>query len=98
MFRVIYEWRVAAEKMADFQHAWQTVTDTIHETVPGALGSALFRSTQTPDKVLTIAKWRTQKDWEVFWGQSDPAPMRPLHQLGERIGVETLDEVEDRTR
>lgn len=66
MFRVIYEWRVAAEKMADFQHAWQAVTDTIHETVPGALGSALFRSTQTPDKVLTIAKWRTQKDWEVF--------------------------------
>ncbi|KJY89707.1 antibiotic biosynthesis monooxygenase [Vibrio neptunius] len=98
MFRVIYEWRVAAEKMTEFQLAWQAVTDTIHETVPGALGSALYRSTQTPDKVLTIAKWHTRQDWEAFWGQSDPESMRPMRQLGERVGVETFDEVEDRTR
>ncbi|SJN60010.1 antibiotic biosynthesis monooxygenase [Vibrio ruber] len=98
MFRVIYEWHVPSEKMDEFQNVWRSVTDNIHHSVAGALGSFMVRSSDTPDKVLTIAKWRAREDWELFWQNSNPEKMQKMRAIAKRISVETFDEIEDRTR
>ncbi|MCE0557973.1 MULTISPECIES: antibiotic biosynthesis monooxygenase [Motilimonas] len=98
MFRVIYEWRVPAEKMNEFQDVWRSATDSIHHSVAGALGSFMLRSSDSPEKVLTIAKWRTRQDWELFWGNCNPEKMQKMREIAERISVEAFDEIEDRTR
>ncbi|TOO54754.1 antibiotic biosynthesis monooxygenase, partial [Vibrio parahaemolyticus] len=57
MFRVVYEWHVPVEQMDEFQNIWRSATESIHHSVEGALGSVMLRSYDTPEKVLTIAKW-----------------------------------------
>ncbi|GMM88896.1 antibiotic biosynthesis monooxygenase family protein [Vibrio fortis] len=98
MFRVIYEWRVPADKMDEFQSVWRSATESIHESVEGALGSFMLQSSDTPEKVLTIAKWRSREDWELFWGNRNPEKMQKMRDIAERISVEAFDEVEDRTK
>ncbi|ALR91649.1 Antibiotic biosynthesis monooxygenase [Vibrio alginolyticus] len=98
MFRVVYEWRVPSEKMDEFQNIWRSTTDSIHQSVEGALGSFMLRSYDVPEKVLTIAKWRTREDWERFWGTSNPEKMKKMSEIAERISVEPFDEIEDRTK
>ncbi|WP_125561684.1 antibiotic biosynthesis monooxygenase family protein [Pseudoalteromonas rubra] len=98
MFRVIYQWQVPTENMTEFQATWQKTTDAIHHSVDGALGSFMLQSTDQPDKVLTIAKWRSREDWLHFWGNSNPEKMQRMRELATRISVETFDELEDRTR
>ena len=98
MFRVVYEWRVPSEKMDEFQNIWRSTTDSIHQSVDGALGSFMLRAYDVPEKVLTIAKWRTREDWERFWGTSNPEKMKKMSEIAERISVESFDEIEDRTK
>ena len=98
MFRVVYEWRVPAEKMDEFQNIWRSVTEDIHHTVDGALGSFMLRSSDTPDKVLTVAKWESREAWQSFFGNSNPEKMKAMRNIAERISVEAFDEVADRTR
>jgi len=98
MFRVIYEWRVPADKMDKFQNVWRSATESIHESVEGALGSFMLQSSDTPEKVLTIAKWNSREDWEQFWGNRNPEKMRKMREIAERVSVEAFDEIEDRTK
>ncbi|TMP38987.1 antibiotic biosynthesis monooxygenase family protein [Pseudoalteromonas rubra] len=97
MFRVIYRWHVPTENIAEFQATWCATTDAIHESVQGALGSFMLQSADDPNKVLTIAKWRSRADWIHFWDNSNPEQMHKMRLLAERISVETFDEVADRT-
>lgn len=98
MFRVIYEWRVPLDKMEEFQSVWRSVTESIHESTEGALGSFMLQSSDTPEKVLTIAKWRSRGDWELFWGNRNPEKMQKMRDIAERVSVEAFDEIEDRTK
>lgn len=98
MFRVVYEWCVPSEKMDEFQNIWRSTTDSIHQSVDGAFGSFMLRSYDVPEKVLTIAKWRTREDWERFWGTNNPEKMKKMSEIAERISVESFDEIEDRTK
>lgn len=98
MFRVVYEWRVSIDKMDEFKNVWRIATESIHRTVAGALGSFMLHSYDTPEKVLTIAKWQTREDWELFWVDRNPEKMQKMHEIAERISVEAFDEIEDRTR
>ncbi|MCG6264842.1 antibiotic biosynthesis monooxygenase [Vibrio vulnificus] len=98
MFRVIYEWRVPVDKMDEFQKVWRSTTDSIHHTVEGALGSFMLNSFEKPEKVLTIAKWRSRQDWELFWENSNPEKMHKMREIAEGISVESFDEIEDRTK
>ena len=98
MFRVVYEWRVAADKLDEFHNIWRSTTDGIHQSVDGALGSFMIRSADTPEKVLTIAKWRSREDWQRFWGNSNPEKMQQMRDIAERVSFEAFDEIEDRTR
>lgn len=98
MFRVIYEWRVPADKMDEFQNVWRSATESIHETTEGALGSFMLQSSDTLEKVLTIAKWNSREDWEQFWGNRNPEKMQKMRDIAERISVEAFDEIEDRTK
>nr|WP_276202934.1 antibiotic biosynthesis monooxygenase [Vibrio parahaemolyticus] len=86
------------EKMAEFQNAWRSATESIHHSVEGALGSFMLRSYDTPEKVLTIAKWNTREDWESFWGNRNPEKMQQMCKIAERVSVEVFDEIEDRTK
>ncbi|GAB2646278.1 antibiotic biosynthesis monooxygenase family protein [Vibrio panuliri] len=98
MFRVIYEWRVSLERKDEFQKIWSSVTDDIHQSVEGALGSFMLQSSDVPEKVLTVAKWRSKTDWQAFWGNSNPEKMQQMREIAERVAVETYDEIEDRTQ
>ncbi|MCB1780036.1 MAG: antibiotic biosynthesis monooxygenase [Candidatus Competibacteraceae bacterium] len=98
MFRVVYEWRVPIEKLSEFQNVWRSATDSIHHSVDGALGNFMIRSSDSPEKVLTIAKWRSREDWELFWGNHNPEKMQKMCEIAERISVEAFFEIEDRTR
>ncbi len=98
MFRVVYEWRVPVEKMDEFQNVWRSATESIHHSVEGALGSFMLRSYDTPEKVLTIAKWDTREDWELFWGNRNPEKMQQMRKIAERVSVEAFNEIEDRTK
>ena len=98
MFRVMYEWRVPSEKLEEFQNVWRSATESIHQSVNGALGSFMIRSCDVPDKVITVAKWQTRQDWEQFWGDHNPEKMLKMRELAERISVEAFDEIEDRTK
>ncbi|WP_434353938.1 antibiotic biosynthesis monooxygenase [Psychrobacter sp. HD31] len=98
MFRVIYEWRVPVDKMDEFQNVWRSATESIHHSVEGALGSFMLRSYDTPEKVLTVAKWHTHEDWQSFWGNRNPEKMQKMREIAERVSVEAFYEIEDRTK
>lgn len=52
MIRVIYKWRVEEEDFIAFKEIWTRTTNSIHEAVPGALGSFLLRSPEDKTEVL----------------------------------------------
>ncbi len=98
MVRVIYRWEVAPENFEAFQEIWSTTTNGIHESVTGAQGSFLLRSTENERHVLTIAKWDSLEDWKNFWGNQNPDEMKAMRKLGIRISAEAFEEMEDHTK
>ncbi|MFL7867158.1 antibiotic biosynthesis monooxygenase [Vibrio cincinnatiensis] len=80
------------------QKVWSSTTDSIHRTVEGAIGSFMLHSFDKPEKVLTIAKWHSRQDWELFWENSNPEKMQKMREIAERISVESFDEIEDRSK
>lgn len=64
--RIIYRWQVAPENFEAFQETWRATTNHIHDTVPGAKGSFLLRSSESPTEVLTVAKWDNLASWTKF--------------------------------
>lgn len=98
MIRVIYKWRVEEEDFVSFKEVWTRTTNSIHEVVPGALGSFLLRSPEDKTEVLTVAKWDSLESWKVFWGTENPSEMVGMREIGERISVTVYDEVDDFTK
>lgn len=98
MFRVIYEWSVPEHNFDHFKQVWESTTDNIHHTVDGALGSFMLRSSNNPQQILTIAKWRDEAAWQAFFHDANPNAMLQMRQLAERISVNAFYEVEDRTK
>ncbi len=97
MLKVIYEWRVAPENTEEFRALWARVTDQIHASTPGAMGSSMLRSVEDPAVILTVAKWSSYDAWKGFFGDSNPVLMKAMRALGERVSVNAYEEVEDRT-
>ena len=98
MIRVLYRWKVTPENFEEFRKMWRDTTNHIHETIPGALGSFLLRSSTDPEKVVTIAKWDSMESWQNFYQGEDPEQMRGLRTLGARLSVEAYEEVENQTK
>ena len=98
MIRVVYRWHVPAENFAEFQRTWSETTHHIHETVEGALGSFMLRSSENDEEILTIAKWDSLESWKDFWGNQNPEQMLAMRKLGKRISAEAFEEIEDFTR
>lgn len=98
MIRVVYRWHVPAENFAEFQRIWSETTNHIHETVEGALGSFMLRSSENDEELLTIAKWDSLESWKNFWGNQNPEQMQAMRKLGERLSAEAFEEIEDYTR
>lgn len=98
MIRVIYKWRVEEEDFVSFKEVWTRTTNSIHEAVPGALGSFLLRSPEDKTEVLTVAKWDSLESWKAFWGAENPSEMVGMREIGERISVTMYDEVDDFTK
>ena len=97
MIRVIYRWEVRPKDFEDFRRVWTTITNRVHESVPGALGSFMLRSSDSDSEVLTVAKWESMESWKKFWGQKNPEEMQEMRKLGKRVSVEAYDEVDDHT-
>ncbi|MGS2743749.1 antibiotic biosynthesis monooxygenase family protein [Halomonas sp. LS-001] len=98
MIRVVYCWRVQEPDFASFQQVWERTTNSIHETVPGALGSFMLRSPEDKTEVITVAKWDSIESWEAFWGAENPSEMANMCKIGERISATVYDEIGDYTR
>ncbi|MEO0425124.1 MAG: antibiotic biosynthesis monooxygenase [Pseudomonadota bacterium] len=98
MVRVVYRWRVAPEHYDAFLATWRATTNRIHDTVPGALGSFMMRSSADGCDVLTIARWTSREAWERFWGDERPPQMQRMGALAHRVSVEVFEEIEDHTR
>ncbi|MGW9686350.1 antibiotic biosynthesis monooxygenase family protein [Flagellimonas sp. 2504JD1-5] len=98
MIRILYNWKVAPEKLDLFIEIWKKTTNNIHETVKGARGSFMLQNDKDPTEIKTIARWDSLKDWEQFWQDSNPSQMGSMHNLGERVSVEIFREVDDFTK
>jgi len=98
MIRIIYSWQVETKNLEKFKEVWKLTTNKIHENVVGAKGSFMITEHKNPNKILTIARWDTLKDWEAFWGAKNPKEMSGMHELGKRISVEIYDEFDDYTK
>lgn len=98
MIRVVYRWHVPSENFTEFKQIWSETTNHIHETVDGALGSFMLRSSENSEEILTIAKWDSLESWKSFWGNQNPEQMQAMRKLGERISADAFEEIEDFTR
>ncbi len=98
MIRVVYRWKVNPENFENFKEVWVHTTNNIHETVPGALGSFMLRSTENETEVVTVAKWDSVESWKRFWVSDNPSEMVGMRRIGERVSVTIYDEIDDFTR
>ena len=93
MIRVIYRWRVDADRRTDFVSWWHEGTVRIRSSRHGAMGSTLLRPTTDDTRLVAVARWKSLKDLEAFW--EDPGgsafPGADLE------SVEILDELDDLT-
>src|ERR1700681_683599 len=93
MIRVIYRWRVDADRRADFATWWHEGTFRIRSSRPGALGSTLLAPPKGDPHLVAIARWRSQEDLEAFW--ADPGGSE--FQGAELKSVDIYEEVDDLT-
>ena len=98
MVRVVYRWQVAPDDFEAFNKIWSSTTNSIHQSVEGALGSFMLRSFEDETEVVTIAKWDSLASWKNFWGNADPKEMEAMRKLGKRISADVFEEIEDYTR
>ena len=58
----------------------------------------MLRGCENTSLLVTIARWDSHAAWKAFWGNSNPREMQKMRELGERVSVEVLEEIEDCTR
>ncbi len=93
MIRVIYRWRIDADRHADFAVWWHEGTQQIRSTQPGARGSTLLRSADDEDCLVGLARWESTEQLEAFWER-----MSPLEFPGAVLSsLEILEEVDHLT-
>lgn len=98
MTRIIYSWVVEPENLNRFIEIWKSTTNKIHKEVDGARGSFMLQNNEDPKAIKTVAKWASLNDWKKFWHESKHTQMQSMHELGERISVETYEEIDDHTK
>lgn len=92
MTRVIYRWRVDADRRDDFARWWHEGTLRIRSTHPGSLGSTLLAPNDAT-LFVAIARWRSQEDLLAFWAEPGGSPFEGA----ELVSSEILDELDDLT-
>ena len=93
MIRVLYRWRVEPGRYQEFAPWWHAGTLRIRSDHDGAMGSTLCRPVPPGDRVVAMARWRSQDDLEQFW----LSPGGPGFAWAELESVELLDEVDHLT-
>lgn len=97
MIRILYNWKVAPDKLALFIETWKRTTNKIHKEVKGARGSFMIQSGSDSTAIKTIARWDSLDDWEKFWHEGNHSQMGSMHDLGKRVSVEIFKEIDDFT-
>jgi len=95
--RVIYRWRVPAERLSEFIAAWKEVTNEIHATTTGARGSFCLQSVDALDEVLTVALWESEAEWRAFIPTAKSTSMKRLHDIGEQLSATPYRQLGDET-
>jgi heme-degrading monooxygenase HmoA len=93
MIYVIYKWSVSLADKPEFLSRWSAVTQSIHKSVDGALGSFCIGEIGTPTEILTIAKWESHDQWLLFIAQAKTGAMKSLHDIAKQISVTAYDEL-----
>lgn len=65
MIRVLYRWRVAADRQDDFMAWWHEGTLRIRESQPGSRGSTLLRPSDS-GSVVGLARWESEEQLHAF--------------------------------
>ena len=94
-FCVIYRWRVVPGREAQFQEAWETVTQEIRDH-EGGFGSRLHRATD--GTWVAYAQWPDREAWEAAGLSTDRgrAAMELLSAaVEERMEPTLLDPIAD---
>lgn len=96
--RVLYRWRVSGERKV-FERAWQQLTTSMLEVVPGARGSVLmWAGPAGPEEAVAMARWESRELWEArLQHHPNPAAEAVMSEMASLLAVEVLDERFDLT-
>lgn len=71
MFVVIWEYQVKPEHVSDFERIYSSngLWADLFRKDEGFLGAELLRAAKAPHRYITIDRWKSSKDYEVFLQQ-----------------------------
>jgi len=90
---IIYEWSVSRENRQQFLKVWSVTTQAIHRSVEGALGSFCLGAVNDPETIMTIAKWESLEQWELFIQSAKTESMKGLHDIGTLLSSRAFNEL-----
>jgi heme-degrading monooxygenase HmoA len=93
VIRVIYRWRIEADRRADFATWWHEGTLRIRSTQPGAVGSTLLCPTDEQDCLVGIARWESKEQLTAFWERMSPL----VFEGAVLLSLEVLEELDHLT-